>query len=326
MCYNTVSNIPTIFSFEVINVGKRKFYINSNDVINFYLSGISIKDIACKYGSSEHVIRDILHKSNISTARKFPTDNLSVDKVLELYNQGIGVAGIAERLGYTRTSMIGFFNRNHIPKRNPREQQIERMKYSTPEQIAHLTESAHKATKGRKVSVEEREYNALMRFVKQDLSKMSKYELILSDILKSRNISFVTQYPIGTYNVDFLVGNVIVEIFGGEWHRTGEHRRRFAERTKYILNQGFVMLFVFAYDTESFKTVVTDYVIPNIQELSTDKSFIGQYRMIWSNGKHITTGCSDTVNQALVSPSINLRNLSNGRYESVTKNTVAVLR
>ena len=67
-------------------MGKRKFYINSNDVINFYLSGISIKDIACKYGSSEHVIRDILHKSNISTARKFPTDNLSVDKVLELYN------------------------------------------------------------------------------------------------------------------------------------------------------------------------------------------------------------------------------------------------
>ena len=325
MCYNTISNIPTILCFEVINVGKRKFYINSNDVINFYLSGISVKDIACKYGSSEHVIRIILQKANISTARKHPTDNLSVDVVLKLYNQGIGVSGIAKRLGFSRMAMIGFFKRNHIPMRNQREQQIERMKYSTPEQIAHLTESAHKASKGRKVSIEERENNAFMRFVKQDLSKMSKYELLLFDALKSRNISFVTQYPIGTYNVDFLVGNVIVEIFGGTWHRTGEHRRRFSERTKYILNQGFVMLFVFAYDVDSFETVITDYIIPNIQELSTDKAFIGQYRMIWSNGKHVTTGCCETVDQALVSPSINFRNPSNGRYESVTKNTVSML-
>ena len=306
-------------------MGKRKFNIDSNYVIKSYLSGTLVKDIACKFGCSEHVIRIILYKAGIDTSRKSLTDNLSVDKVLELYNQGIGIAGIAKRLGYGRTAMIAFFKKHNIPQRNPHEQQVERMRHSTPEQIAHLTEAAHKATKGRKPTFQSLEEAAFTRFLFA-FGTESVYESVFISILKSFGINYAFQFPVGTYNIDFVVNGIAVEIFGGTWHRSGEHRRRFAKRTKYILDEGFPMIFVFAYDVESFKAVITDYVIPYIQEMSADKSFVGQYRVIWRNGKCVTTGSSDTIEQALVSPFIHFRNPANGRYESVTSNTTSMLR
>ena len=133
-------------------------------VIEMYQDGMEIKNIAAKLNCSTHCILDTLHRANISTKRGYPTDNLDINKVMELYNHGIGVAGVAKKLGYTRTQMIGYFKRNNIYMRNASEQQIERMKYSTPEQIAHLVEAAHKVTKGRIVTEEEKIKLALSKY------------------------------------------------------------------------------------------------------------------------------------------------------------------
>ena len=262
-------------------------------VIEMYQDGMEIKNIAVKLNCSTHCIFDTLHRANISTKRRYPTDNLDINKVMELYNHGIGVAGVAEKLGYTRTQMIGYFKRNNIYMRSASEQQIERMKYSTPEQIAHLVEAAHKATKGRVSTEEERIKFALSKY-KNGKTK-SVYEELLATELKRQNIDFEYQYPIYYYNVDFVIKGVVVEIFGGYWHLYGRHKEIFPTRTKCILQNGYPILFVFASDKELFLNMIKETILPCVEEMSNKNLFKGKYRVLRSHGKVMINGDINSI-------------------------------
>jgi transposase InsO family protein len=93
----------------------------------------------------------------------------SLEEVLKLYNHGIGVAGIAEKLGFTRGYMVSFFNKHGITQRNTKEQQIERMKYATAGQRKKMAERARNTFKGKKQSYEELCNHAIGRYKNQTL-------------------------------------------------------------------------------------------------------------------------------------------------------------
>lgn len=247
--------------------------------------------------------------------RSYPVDNLDVNKVLELYNHGIGVAGIAKRLGFTRTQMMRFFRRNHIHMRNPREQQIERMKFSTPEQIAHLVDAAHKASKGRKFDVEEKERRAVGRYKSKKINSI--YEQIFIKILDELNIKYEFQLPIGVYNVDFLIDGVIVELFGGDWHCSGYHKEIFPTRTKFLLTQNYPILFVFANDKNLFEKEIYEKIIPMIKKMKTSDK--GKFTILWKNGEYSSSGDISNVETALIRPYTAIRNKKTGRFESVRR-------
>lgn len=247
--------------------------------------------------------------------RSYPVDNLDVNKVLELYNHGIGVAGIAKRLGFTRTQMMRFFRRNHIHMRNPREQQIERMKFSTPEQIAHLVDAAHKASKGRKFDVEEKERRAVGRYKSKKINSI--YEQIFIKILDELNIKYEFQLPIGVYNVDFLIDGVIVELFGGDWHCSGYHKEIFPTRTKFLLTQNYPILFVFANDKNLFEKEIYEKIIPMIKKMKTSDKC--KFTILWKNGEYSSSGDISNVETALIRPYTAIRNKKTGRFESVRR-------
>lgn len=247
--------------------------------------------------------------------RPNPAYGLDVNQVLDLYNKGIGVAGIAKKLGFTRTQMIGFFKRNHIHMRNPREQQIERMKFSTPEQISHLVEAAHKATKGRKITVEEKERHAVGRYKSKNVKSI--YERIFIKTLDELNIKYEFQFPIGVYNVDFLIDGVIVELFGGEWHCSGYHKDIFPVRTKFLLNKNYPILFVFTNDEQLFEKEIYEKIIPMIKKMKiSDK---GKFTILWKNGEYSSGGDISNVETALIRPYTAIRNKKTGRFESVKR-------
>ena len=248
-------------------------------------------------------------------ARSYPVDNLDVNKVLELYNHGVGVAGIAKRLGFTRTQMIRFFRIHNIHMRNAKEQQIERMKFSTPEQIAHLVDAAHKANKGRKFTVEEKERYAIGRYKSKNVKSI--YERIFIKTLDELNIKYEFQFPIGVYNVDFLIDGVIVELFGGGWHCSGYHKDLFPVRTKFLLNKNYPILFVFATDEKLFEKEIYEKIIPMIKKMKiSDK---GKFTILWKNGEYSSCGDISNVETALIKPYTAIRNKKTGRFESVRR-------
>lgn len=293
-----------------------------SEIIKLYKNGIGGTKISKTLGIPMQTVYKILHNAGLEVKRFNPTKNLSVDKVLELYNHGIGVAGVAQRLGIGRTAMVGFFRRNNIPMRNQSEQQFERMKYSTPEQIAHLTEAAHKASKGRVLPLAEKERIAYGKY--KNATIKSKYEKVFIDFLKNENIAFSYQQPISCYNVDFIINGVVVELFGGNWHCSGDHKKIFPTRTRFILDKGYPILFFFASDINNFKNAITDCILPTVKEMCGNNHYNGKFKIFWYNGKFSTEGDRDSVDTALENPYTNLRNQKTGRFESILKQSISV--
>lgn len=291
-------------------------------VAELYQNGMAIKAIADKFCVSNNCIHNTLHRLGISTKRKCLTKDLDINKVLELYNHGVGVAGVARKLGYGRTAMTNFFKKHNIYIRNASEQQFERMKYSTPEQIAYLTKAAHKAAKGRTKTEEEKKKSAITKFKNSKVK--SVYEKIFIKELQQQKIDFYYQYPMNIYNIDFIINGVAVEIFGGSWHLTGQHKEQFPKRTKFILDKGYPILFIFIGKEKNFIKMINDVILPNIAEMSRDKLFIGKYRILWNEGKFVTEGDKTTVDKALECPTINRPNPITGRFESILKENYRV--
>jgi very-short-patch-repair endonuclease/transposase-like protein len=317
---NIISNIPVIFRFEVVYMAGKPMLLDREHIISLYQSFISIQDIATQFGVNHKTIRKVLHGAGIETPIHRHTKKPNLEEVLTLYNQGIGVAGIAKRLGYGRTYMVCFFDKHGIRQRNRKEQQFERMKNSTQEQIAHLTQKAHKTAKGRKRSFEELRNRAVSRYKNQSFAD-SKYEAFFSDYLSKMKIEFDRQFPCGPYNLDFIIGYVAVEIFGGNWHYSGLHFARFAERTKYVLNSGFFLICIFVSESkgDNFESIINDKFIPVFNSFRGDKSGITKYRVIWGTSEYITGGSCNDNDFPLIKPTENIRNSVTGRYVSIPK-------
>jgi transposase-like protein/very-short-patch-repair endonuclease len=281
---NIICNIPVVSCLEVIDMPTKLNDIYRQNIISLYKSFVSIKDIATRLSINHKSVRKVLQSVGIDTTPRKNINPPDLQQVIELYNQGIGVRGIAERLGFNRRYMIGFFDRNGIKRRNPKEQQIERMKHSTPEQIAHLIKKAHEVARGRKRSFEELCNSAITRYKTQSFTN-SKYESRFSKYLATQNIKFVRQFPCGPYNLDFLIGNIAVEIFGGNWHHGGYHLSSFAKRTKYVLNSGYFLICIFVSESkgDNFEAIIHDKFIPIFNMFSGDKTGITKYCIIRSH-------------------------------------------
>lgn len=101
----------------------------------------------------------------------------------------------------------------------------------------------------------------------------------------------IPQKAIGPYNVDLVVGNVGVEIYGGNWHYTGQHAERFTERTQYLLREGIWLLIVWI-DERRYPLqlpAVGEFVALH-QQAARLQSARGQYRVIRGSGERISSG------------------------------------
>lgn len=81
-------------------------------------------------------------------------------------------------------------------------------------------------------------------------NKMSFPEKVVFDYLKSKNIQFEHNKYISPYWVDFLIGNVIIEVDGKRWHNPERDRIR----DKNLFNCGYK---VYRFDSQSIIRDVT---------------------------------------------------------------------
>jgi very-short-patch-repair endonuclease len=202
--------------------------------------------------------------------------------------------------------------------RNRTEQQLARMKRMTKEERLLLTQKAHEATRGVPASKESRAKIARAHQAK-GCRRNSELESAFLEMMTERGIKLAQQTAIETYNCDFTIDSIAVEIWGGNWHFTGEHAARFFERTNKIFDSGFDLIILPFFGKYQLTTEVADYIVSFLDELRRDPPATRQYWVIWGAGKAVVSGGRESINNALISPFVNRRNPSNGRYESVLR-------
>lgn len=326
MSYNAISRIKPIFSFEVIDMSRKLFFSNTDQIVERYNSVLSVADVAREFGISYNVAYRILKENGVvilsqSDAAIKRSINASgvTDKIIcDMFASGIGVRGIYEKTGASIHSIRRILARNGVATRNRSEQQFARMAITSSAERKALASAAHHAVRGRVRSMEELCLMAATREKTKGV-RTSIYEDALFASFQSSGLAPIAQKAIGPYNCDIAIGSIAVEVFGGHWHWNGEHLSRTEERFRYIMNSGYDIIVVSFSKSFPFSESSANYLVSYIQELCSNPPSIRQYRVIWGAGEFISGGCIDDKNISINPPFTNSRDSSTGRYKRITR-------
>jgi len=244
--------------------------------------------------------------------------NLNVDYIISEYAKGIGVVGIAKALGVSARPVARVLTEKGITLRGRSAQQQARMDRTTTAERKKLVSKANIANRGRKVPNIEREKVIATRIKRGNLP-VSQYETTLAAMFEISGIKYESQVQFGIYACDFVVNGVIVEVWGGQWHFSGEHLAKSPERFKYLLDCGMNCIILpvnrsFPLNSSAYKTLVA-----NINELSTNPPPVCEYRMIWGDTNLVTKTSLDCEHFTFECPFVNLRDKTTGRYSRVRR-------
>lgn len=231
--------------------------------------------------------------------RRFDLDNSLVwEMVLRDYRQGASVKRIAERYGVVRSSIDLRLRRSGITPRSRSD--AERMKWQQmpPRRRAKQVEAAHQATRGVPKSLAHKTAHA--RTTEARANHTSPLEIILLNALKARGCAVRQQTAIGPYNCDLTIDGVAVEVFGGQWHFYGRHAERLPERTRYILDRGWPMIFVVVNRQFPIGPRLADEIIAHADQMRRDPALATEYRVIRGDGQFLTSGRADDAEITIV--------------------------
>lgn len=168
--------------------------------------------------------------------------HVPIEVLLARYEQGESVLALSHAFDVSRDTITRRLIASNVRLRSVSEANLAWAQRATIEQKRSRVKAANQAWRGTKVSeetlklkaqrVEERQYNT------------SPEELILQRWLADRGFASHTQKAIGPYNVDLAVGSVALEVYGGHWHGSGRHQRRWPKRRDYIMSQGWSMVII----------------------------------------------------------------------------------
>lgn len=298
VCYNVISVVPPIFGFEVINMDRRtlrRFPLNENDVINLFMAGKTYRYIADKYGCSVHVIQKCMQRNIIADGKNWRLylwrkAHITPDELLAMYNSGLWKNEIAAKTGISEGLVGKYLVKMGVPLAENRSDAMRlRLERAGPDGRANLVEAAHNAVRGM-IRTEQNLINAA-----NGRERVGRFgctaERDLYFMLQKRGIDPVPQKALWKYSIDLTIGNIAVEITGRG--RKPEQIPALIERIKYILNSGFMLIYVWAGTTIPVETGAADYIVTTIQEASCDPSLVGQYRVIRRDGKLMAAGCVD---------------------------------
>lgn len=298
-------------------------HIFSDTDINYiieqhFISKRPIKDICREFRVNYRVIKRVIVDSGRIPLNfyKWHYGVYCLKCAISLYEYGIGLRGIANRLDVSLSTLTSEFKRQGIHIRTQSEQETAKWAIMDKHQRAEQVRKAHEATLGKSPTIETLEKRA--KTIEETKSTpFSEYEKLILEDLPFTNI--ITQKAIGKYNIDFTIGNIAVEIFGGHWHRykVAHH----LPRCKKIFESGYSIIFIYI-DKSTNITFIKNQLITLLDELSGDKSSLSQYRVIWGTLQLITAGTSEDIERAFISPTCNHRNIRTGRYESVSREAI----
>ncbi len=219
---------------------------------------------------------------------KFDTDD-----VCRRYLAGETEQGLAKNLNVSRSVISRILFEGGVTRRTASESMYLRMSQTSPEERIRLTDAAHAAVRGVPQSEEQVAKVALTRETKH--VNVSALEKQLAAMLAG--IDITPQKAVGRYNVDLALteSRIAVEVFGGNWHASGDHAGRFRKRCDYLINAGWLPVIMWVSSKHPITEWAVNYIIALHQIRRSDESFGGQEHVIRGTGE-VLTGASYNPN------------------------------
>lgn len=289
-----------------------------DNIIKLYTIDLfSVKKVANIIGIGQKRTSDII-KSNGITIRNWNALIISEDRIKEiisLYKYGIGASGIGYKFNISASAINRVLRKNNIHIRTASEQETIKWSLKTPEQRAHQVSACHKSTIGRHVSFNEKIKRAKGKEGK--INRHSTYESTVRDILIDNGINFTIGKAVSIYNIDFVVGNIAVEVFGGHWSYSDKGRvNRYIKRTKELAELGYHCIFIMC---NQQRPIDADNLIRNINFFRRLPASPCQYRMVWGDFDSPAGLCDELNHIAFVCPFVHVRDTATGRYVSILR-------
>lgn len=278
---------------------------NLDNLIRRYESGASMKELADEAGIGAPALARRFRNAGVKVRGKAEARRLKVALpeetqriIVERYKRGDGAPALAKQLGLTTWQVYGFLKSIGQSRRSASEAKA--VEWATmPEQakaarVAAMA-PAWESIRGRRIPLEEKIRAAKTRY--ERLLGRGEGEDELANAIKDLGLDVAQQFAIGPYNVDMAIrsSRIAVEV---ERPKSPTHNssRLTSQRTKYILDQGWTVLFVFLNKAKPGSTVdvasASKDVVSVAEMLRGNESVRGKYGVIGSDRKVSPGFCS----------------------------------
>ena len=139
---------------------------------------------------------------------------LDIKNVKKEYDDGLSIRQISKKMKIGKSTIRKWIDKGYIKPRNASDAMKLAAKYKKP----FSDESKRKMSISRKKLLKERPELHPNRLLAGNRNKMSFPERIAFDFLTREKIQFKHNAQIGKYFVDFLIGDIAIEIDGERWH------------------------------------------------------------------------------------------------------------
>lgn len=249
--------------------------------IELYLAGESLYEITSKTGVSRTALNR--HRRARSIPAR-PTNNIDAEQVVRAYLAGASEYSLAQEHGVSRGPIKRILENAGVQRRGCSEAGLVRVSQMTAEQRRAQANAANKAARRRTST----EIELVRRALRIELSESTQSvgEQLMRQWLSDRGEAPTCQRAIGKYNVDLAMNPVAVEVLGGGWH---SQKAAHAQRTPYILDQGWHLVMVWDHEGRSALTEsAADYVVTFANHVRWNPPATCQYRVISGDGELLT--------------------------------------
>lgn len=251
---------------------------NLDNAIQLYLSGEPLEKICATTG----VTQKVLTRERI--ARRIPprrVHKLPVDAIVAAYLAGASEYALGRQYGVSRNVIGRRLEQAGVERRTSSEAGIVRASRMTADERKRQAAAANRAARLRQTPRIEKLRHALT--VEQKAESGSACEELLWQMMAERDRPMIKQRAIGPYNVDLAHLPVAVEVLGGGWHAI---KSAHAERTPYILDEGWHLVMVWDYEGRSaLSGGAADYLVAFMEEMRWNPPATCQYRVIGGGGE-----------------------------------------
>lgn len=216
--------------------------------------------------------------------------SINANNLIEAYKSGQSIKQLSIVNNVSRNVIYRILRENNIATRNRSEAMFNRMAQTSFAEKQHIALAANIARRTIPTSDVENIRKALA--AEKLLYKAGEGEKEIFDFLSEKGYNPVWQKAFKSYNFDIAVGNVAVEISVCTSNplKLAHNLKKVVECTKF----GWNFIFVWC---KPHKVIFSDAayndIIAYIERSNSDKSFIGQYRVIRCNGEFYTAGGFD---------------------------------
>jgi len=237
---------------------------------------------------------------------------------MAFYIHGIGIRRISECFDVGIRKLTAEFIRQGITIRTQSEQETIKWSLMDAEKRTKQVEACHIASKGRVRGKPEKIKHANTKMLNASIDSIHEQNVV--DFLTEKQYSFIPQFACDVYNIDIVINTTIaVEVFGGWWHRYGEHRAIAQKRFEKLIDSGYSIIILYLGKGHPFTSFIGDELVAFIDEVSRNKATVSKHRVIWGNSNTVTTFCRDSIDTAFITPTKNVIDPITGRYKSVPK-------